>query len=246
MKDTVLFDLGGTLVRYYTHQEFPPILGRCVAEVRGLLARRGLLRLDPEAIAERVAAEDHEDPGLRVRPLEERLIRIFDLDEVLEGPRFMGDLCRRFMGPIFQTARVYDDAVPVLRDLRAEGLRTGLVSNTPWGCPADLWREDLGRLGLAGLFDAVVFCRDAGWRKPAREIFDFALRALAAGPEQCLFVGDDPRWDTHGARAAGMSAVLIDRDGAEHPPHETVIAGLRGLWTQLRLPEIAKDEEPGE
>jgi hypothetical protein len=51
MKDTILFDLGGTLARYYTRAEFPPILGRCIAQVRGFLRERRLLRLDPEAIA---------------------------------------------------------------------------------------------------------------------------------------------------------------------------------------------------
>jgi putative hydrolase of the HAD superfamily len=220
-------------VRYYTRAEFPPILGRCIARVRDFLRGRGLLRVDPEALAERVAAEDHEDPSFRVRPLEDRLLRIFDLDEVLEPPERTEEMCRRFLGPILVLAQVYDDALPALRRLRNEGYRLGLVSNSPWGSPAALWREEIRRLGLADFFEAVVFCGDAGWRKPAPEIFEHVLKVLSARPQQCLFVGDDPRWDLAGPRAVGMEAVLVDRSHSPHGPGENVIWGLAGLATVL-------------
>ena len=42
MIDTVLFDLGGTLVDYYTRAEFPALLGRCIAKVRDALRGRRL------------------------------------------------------------------------------------------------------------------------------------------------------------------------------------------------------------
>jgi putative hydrolase of the HAD superfamily len=79
-----------------------------------------------------------------------------------------------------------------------------------------------------------VFCRDVGWRKPARTIFESAIKALGTQPGDCLFVGDDPRWDFRGARSAGMEAVLIDRTG-EHPAGMSVIGGLQGLWQKIRL-----------
>ncbi len=61
------------------------------------------------------------------------------------------------------------------------------------------------------VLDAVVFCPDCGWRKPARQIFDHTLDSLGATPGQCVFVGDDPRWDVAGPLGVGMEAVLIDR-----------------------------------
>ena len=242
MKDTVLFDLGGTLVDYYTRAEFPALLGRCIAQVRDFLRRCRLLRLDPEALAEHVTAEDYEDPAGRVRPLEDRLVRIFEIDEAIHPPELVQEMCRRFLGPIFALAKVHDDAAPTLRGLRSEGYRTALVSNTPWGSPADLWREEVRRLGLEGLFDAEVFCRNAGWRKPAPEVFRFAMRVLEARPEQCLFVGDDPRWDLAGPRGVGMDAVLIDR-AHRQPPAEDVIHGLKGIWTKLHPSRDAPAEE---
>jgi len=105
----------------------------------------------------------------------------------------------------------------------------------PLGFTVELWRRELQCLGLAQYFDAQVFCRDVGWRKPAKTIFESAIKALGTQPGECLFVGDDPRWDIVGARSAGMEAVLLDRGYSEHRPGMSVIRGLRGLWTRIRL-----------
>jgi len=51
----------------------------------------------PEAIAERVAWENHEEPTFRVRPLEERLVRIFDIDDLVQPPELIYEMCGRFM-----------------------------------------------------------------------------------------------------------------------------------------------------
>lgn len=233
MIGAVLFDLGNTLVGYCP-DGFPPLLTTGIKNVVRCLRRRGLLRLDPEAIAERVSYEDHESPDGRVRPLADRLLRIFDLDEILTPPETLDELCRQFTQPIFDTAKVYDDTIEMLTRLRERGRRIGLVSNTPWGSPAWLWREELERLNLAGLFDAVVFCGDAGWRKPAPRPFLLAAETLGVAPPSCLFVGDRPDWDVRGARAAGMQAVLIDRS-CGLAQSEDVVCALSGvLW---RIPK---------
>jgi putative hydrolase of the HAD superfamily len=237
MKKAVLFDLGGTLVEYYRRAEFPGILEEAIGEVEGYLRQLDLLRVPPQALWQRVRNEDHEAGDHRVRPLERRLIRIFQLDDANgAGAKSMsGDLvvemCRCFLKPIFARGRRYGDALPVLQRLRAAGLQTAIVSNTPWGSPAALWREEVERHGL--LVQAVVTCRDAGWRKPARQIFEFAMERLGASPQESLFVGDDPRWDIQGPREVGMEAVLIDRERAIEEGREDAIRGLEELWDRL-------------
>jgi putative hydrolase of the HAD superfamily len=81
--------------------------------------------------------------------------------------------------------------------------------------------------------NAVVFCSEVGWRKPARQIFDYTLERLHVRPEQCVFVGDDPRWDLAGPRALGMQAVLIDRWGTYREGTEAAIEGLGELWKRV-------------
>ena len=201
VKDVVLFDLGNTLARYYEMRDFPGVLKAAVGEVECFL--------DVSADWSQVEAENFESKDFCVRPLEGRLSRIFS--EIAWSEATSMEACRRFMRPIFALAHLYEDVLPILNTLRAQGVRTAIVSNTPWGSPAVLWREEMARLGLTEAVDLTVFCADCGWRKPAKQIFEDTLHRLGATPEQCLFVGDDPRWDIVGPQALGMDAVLIDR-----------------------------------
>lgn len=215
----ILFDLGNTLASYYTRDEFPPILRQSILEVRSELQQLGLLRLDSESMWQAVQEENYESSDYRVRPLVGRLTRIFALEptQALElGPQ----LCRAFLKPIMARSALYPDTLPTLHELRHRGLRLGIVSNAPWGSPAEPWHAELARLGLNACVDDALFCSEAGWRKPARPIFELALRRLGVGVPDALFVGDDPRWDLAGPRALGMEARLIVRAG-EPPASET-------------------------
>jgi HAD superfamily hydrolase (TIGR01509 family) len=143
-----------------------------------------------------------------VRPLADRVRALFD-DSDLAAPSTMSDLTRAFLKPIFDAAILNPEAHVVLDELRGRGVKTAIVSNTPWGSPADLWRDELARHGLLQRVDAAVFCMDVGWRKPHRAPFDRALSLLDVEPAEAIFVGDDHRWDVAGALNAGLQAVLL-------------------------------------
>ncbi|MFO7899422.1 MAG: HAD family hydrolase, partial [Planctomycetota bacterium] len=176
--DAVIFDLGNTLVSYYGPDEWPAVLDECIGEVVSHLRDRGLFSGELADLSERVAEERPVPEDHAVVPLEHRLVRIFELDGARLDADVLPAACRRFMGPIFARARPHGDVLPLLDRLAEQGYRTGIVSNIPWGAPAILWREELDRHGLLAAVDAVVFCRDAGFRKPARRPFDLILRAL--------------------------------------------------------------------
>jgi putative hydrolase of the HAD superfamily len=108
----------------------------------------------------------------------------------------------------------YDDAAPALAALREArpGLRVVAVSN--WDCSLP---EVLERAGLRHLIDAVVTSAQAGAAKPATAIFELALRTARCAPDGAVHVGDTPENDVAGARAAGIRAVLLDRDGGADP-----------------------------
>jgi len=102
----------------------------------------------------------------------------------------------------------YPDAAPALRDLRERGERLVAVSN--WDCSLPAVLE---RVGLGELLDGVVSSAVAGHRKPDPAIFGPALELAGCGPGEALHVGDTREEDVEGARAAGIRALLIDRDG---------------------------------
>lgn len=233
VKNTVLFDLGGTLVQYFERSEFPHLLKQAITEVQNYLRQKGLLSLSPETMWQGVRDEDHEARDYRVRPLEERLVRIFQVDASVQSDELIMDRCRCFMKPIFARGRCYEDTLPTLQTLKSRGFKRAIVSNTTWGSPAVLWREEIERLGLSEYVDAAIFCRDVGWRKPARPIFEFTLKKLKSLPQHCIFVGDDPRWDLVGPRAVGIEAVLIDRQGVMQDAGEEPIKNLYELLDKM-------------
>lgn len=225
----ILFDLGNTLAEYYTRAEFPGVLKLAISEVEIYLDSHGLVIPRPDELWIRIEAENHEARNYRVRPLEARLRRIFGVsdDSHIEA------MCRAFLKPTFALGRCYEDSVPVLQELRSMGIRTAIVSNSPCGSPARLWREEIERLGLAEHVDGITICTDVGWRKPARPIFLHALNKLGLAAEDCVFVGDYPRWDVEGPRRVGMEAIIIAREGAAPGIGAASIAGLRELLPLL-------------
>ena len=234
MKSAVLFDLGGTLVHYFGRSEIREVLGEAVGEVQECLRQEGLLHVPTEEVWERALEEGREAGDHRVRPLEQRLTHIFRLDERACYDALLDELCRCFVRPIFRRARRYDDALPVLQQLRSDGCKVAIVSNTAWGSPADLWREEVVRHGLDGLVDVTVFCSDVGWRKPAPQIFAYTLEKLGVGSEECIFIGDDPRWDFRGPQAVGLAAVLLDRGGTMQDVTEERVRDLYEFYNCLQ------------
>jgi len=76
---------------------------------------------------------------------------------------------------------------------------------------------NLEKIGLRDLFDDVISAATAGAAKPARHIFDTAVRAGGASAEETMHVGDHPEHDVHGARQAGLRAVWVNRNGHDWP-----------------------------
>ena len=101
---------------------------------------------------------------------------------------------------------LYEDALPVLEELRRQRLRLGLVSNGQ----RDL-EEFVSHHSL--VVDAVVGSKAHGRIKPHPSIFAAALGALGVAPVEAAMVGDSYQDDIEGARSLGMRAILLDRDG---------------------------------
>ncbi|MEM3536773.1 MAG: HAD family hydrolase [Candidatus Bathyarchaeia archaeon] len=230
----VLFDLGNTLAFYFDRNEFPAILRQAIIQVQSFLDSKGMLNVSPSEMWRRVQKEDYESDNHKVRPLKERLTRIFQLNHSTLPTNMIMTMCRHFMKPIFARSFRYPDTLPTLKELKSRGFKTAIVSNTTWGSPANLWREEIERLGLSHYMDAVVFCRDVGWRKPAKQIFEYALKKLDALPQECVFVGDDLRWDVVGSQAIGISSIIIDRKGSiQHVEKASIIKSLEELCQKL-------------
>ncbi len=120
-KTVVLFDLGGTLVEYYGTGEFLPILEAAVQDVSCSLRERGLAPPAWDDVWQRALDENYEASDYRVRPLEDRLRRIFALEQLDHTEITICDICRTFMGPIFRYPRHRLACHPVTRSYPVSG-----------------------------------------------------------------------------------------------------------------------------
>lgn len=112
----------------------------------------------------------------------------------------------------FSTAEVwevYADVPDTLETLKARGYELGIISNFD-----TRFFPIFRALNLERWFDSVTVSCTAGAVKPSPNIFHRALAQHVVEPAEALHVGDRQLEDYEGATAAGLSAVLIDRDGA--------------------------------
>jgi putative hydrolase of the HAD superfamily len=120
---------------------------------------------------------------------------------------------------------------PTLVELRRRGYKLVVVSNANGTV-----REAFRRIGLFDLVDVIVDSAEEGFEKPDRRLFDAALRIAGAQHSRALHVGDIYHIDVSGARAAGLTPVLVDEADlyADADCHRIrSIAELPGLLSRL-------------
>ena len=100
----------------------------------------------------------------------------------------------------------------MLRDLRASGVPTGVVTNGP---TEEQWNK-MRNTGIADLVDAAVVSQEFGANKPDPSIFRRALDLIGAEVSETIFVGDNAVADIGGAHGVGMRTAWM-RHGREWP-----------------------------
>lgn len=119
----------------------------------------------------------------------------------------------------------FPDAVPALEELRRRGLRVVVVSN--WDCSL---HEMLATTGLRPHVAGAVASAQLGTAKPDGAPFRHALAMAGVTAASAMHVGDSVEADVEGARRAGITPVLIDRDAeGPVPPATPVIRSLAEL-----------------
>ena len=111
-------------------------------------------------------------PALTVGELSmaEAFARILKACGAEPEPGLVRSLADKSRELLLTAGRLYEDALPFLRALRARGVRTAIVSN----CDENT-RPLLASLGVAALVDALVLSCEVGAAKPEATIYRRAL-----------------------------------------------------------------------
>jgi HAD superfamily hydrolase (TIGR01549 family) len=153
-------------------------------------------------------------------------------ERIIQGMGGVGDTyaCALEMTRAWERAEhfeLFDDALPVLDELRRYGLKLALLSNTGRDLHAFVAHHGIE-------VDAILTSRVHGKTKPHETIFRALLDELRVAPATAAMVGDDPTDDVEGARSVGMRALLVDRDG-RFPDHPQRLTDLWALPAALGL-----------
>lgn len=158
-----------------------------------------------------------------------------DLTAILEAagvpaePELVRELTARTTTFLQTGVSLWEDSVPVMRELRRRGLPIAIVSNCDHST-----RPVVERLGLQDEADAVILSFEVGAAKPSPEIYRAALERLNVQAGHALFVDDQAAY-CDGAAALGIQTLLIVREGAapaegvSEPGGHRVITDLRAL-----------------
>ncbi|MGG0486966.1 HAD family hydrolase [Priestia aryabhattai] len=91
----------------------------------------------------------------------------------------------------------------VLKELKKKGLLLGMITN---GFTDFQW-INIKALRIDHYFDTILVSEQEGIKKPHKDIFLRALKALDVSAEESVYIGDHPENDVLGARGAGIHAV---------------------------------------
>jgi putative hydrolase of the HAD superfamily len=204
----VIFDWGGTLTPWHTID---------LAELWASVCAPLFPAADAAALSAALGAAEAQ--LWRVSAQAQRSTTMDALFE-LAGVTASADLLAGYVRAWEPHTYTDPDVPGLFRHLRERGIRVGVLSNTMW--PGS-WHDDVFRRdGVLDLIDGAVYTSEIDWTKPHPEAFRAAMTAIGVSdPARCVFVGDRPFDDVHGAKQAGLRAVLVPN--SDVPPYPAAV-----------------------
>lgn len=121
---------------------------------------------------------------------------------------------------------LFDYTVEILEYLAAKQYTLHLITN---GFEKTQWSK-INNANLSKYFTHVITSEKSNFIKPAREIFQFAVKKAGAGLHESIMVGDNPDADIQGAINAGMDNIFVN--------HINTTIALEPTYTVYRLQEL--------
>jgi putative hydrolase of the HAD superfamily len=130
--------------------------------------------------------------------------------------------------------QIYPDVLPTLDTLSAQGYTLGVISD---------WGISLGPIlrhhQLSRYFDSLLISAVVRYAKPSPTLYDMALQRSNAIADYTLHIGDSYVQDVLGARAVGITPILLDRSGQLHEKNVDCLL-VHSLYELLDLLEVPR------
>jgi len=214
--DTVIFDMGGTLLDY---DPVPAGEMRVIRtnKITGFLNSKGY-KFKPDDIEQYLIAPYYEYNLIE----SEKTLREINLCECikkgLESLRVAEDYSLWIIHLIHRLLKenliVYGGSMEAL-EMLAPHYTLGLISNTT--IPGIYFARDLEEIGMDKYFKHSIFTADWGFRKPHSSVFYRMLELLGKEASRSIYVGDSFKNDIYGPASIGMKTAWINPQNKPRP-----------------------------
>jgi putative hydrolase of the HAD superfamily len=205
------FDLGGTLLEY---EGLPPNWADFYGEAFNHANTALKLNLNKLEIDTAISMLKKYNPRINPRDIEFSSTYIFG--EATStwnlGNHSINEVAYCFYQYFQKRVKVFPDAVALLKFLRAQGFKIGILTDLPIGMPEEIIRESVALLECD--IDCVLTSTGIGVRKPNSKGLETLAGAFGVTPKQIVFIGDEEK-DILTARKIGAISIFINRIGIE-------------------------------
>lgn len=241
--ETVIFDLGGTLIEYAgSYDKWPELETPGFAAAYDVLTQNGQSMPSFEQFRQAGffhlprmwQAATRKMGNLQVHALLEKALAELGITDLSNGNLLAA--AQAYGTAIQQQAWLIEGAVELVKAVKATGYKVGLVSNTMF--PGTMHRADMARFGLLNHFDATLFSADVNKWKPNADPFLHVLQEMGVKGETAVYVGDDPASDMVGGKAAGLRTIYFPSSRRFQKPTDVEPDGVIDTLAKL-LPLLA-------
>lgn len=202
MIKAVIFDMYETLVTLFDSTLYK---GKQIAEEMDL----------PEPVFREIWDPADDDRTLGNMSFEEIIEKILKAHDIFDQKLFDTIIKKRDDSTAEVFGHLHPDIIPMLKGLRDNGIKTGLITN----CYLEE-KKYIIKSELYGLFDAVCMSCDVKLKKPDLRIYELCAEKLGVRADECLYVGDGGSHELEAAIKAGMKplqATWYLREGLDQP-----------------------------
>ena len=189
MIKAVIFDMYETLI---THYESPLYFGKQMAMDAGI----------PEDDFVKVWRQTEDDRAIGKLTLEQAIEVVLKQNNRYSEEILNNIVGKREAAKIECFKHLHPEIIPMLEELKKQGLKIGLISNC-FSEEAKVIRDSI----LFPYFDAAYLSFEQEIQKPDKEIFIRCINELQVCAEECLYVGDGGSFELETAMELGMKAI---------------------------------------
>ena len=119
----------------------------------------------------------------------------------------------------------------MLDSLKQKNIRTAICTDMT----AHIQFRKILRLGIEHKIDCMVSSEEAGAEKASAVMYQTTLQKLGVLPAECVYIGDDYQRDIVGASRAGMKAIYLSNQTADHCVCCSNYREIRGYFETIGL-----------